>query len=72
MSEIPWQELAICAGDAAKLFALSKDRFLRTVAARPTFPKRISAKPAAWKAGEVIEWRDRNRATRRIYAKRAG
>lgn len=70
-SKIPWTELALDANETAALFNLSKDRFLRTVAASPSFPERINRKPAAWKAGEVIEWRDHHRASRPGYAKRA-
>lgn len=61
LDKVPWTELALAADECAQLFGLSKDRFLRTVACLPTFPQRINLKPAAWKAGEVVEWRDTNR-----------
>ncbi len=60
--KIPWTELALNAEECAALWGISADRFLRTYACLPTFPVRIHRKPAAWKAGEVIEWRDKNRA----------
>lgn len=60
-SKIPWQELPMTAEECAELFAITADHFLRTVACKPTFPVRLTRKPATWKAGEVIEWRDENR-----------
>lgn len=63
-SRIPWREEAIGAVDAAKLFGLSRDRFLRNIACQPTFPRRVNRKPATWIVGEVLDWRDRNRARR--------
>ncbi len=60
--KIPWTELAMSADECAQLWGISADRFLRTYACLPTFPLRVHRKPAAWKAGEVIEWRDKNRA----------
>lgn len=60
-SKIPWQELPMTAEECAELFAITADHFLRTVACKPTFPVRLTRKPATWKAGEVIEWRDSHR-----------
>lgn len=59
--KIPWTELAFSADECAGLFGLSKDRFLRTIACTTGFPERVNLKPAAWKVGEVIDWRDANR-----------
>jgi hypothetical protein len=63
--KIPWVELALNAEEAGAMFGKSARAFLETVACLPGFPVRVSAKPAAWVAGEVKEWRDSNRAGRR-------
>lgn len=67
MSEtiIPWREQAIDAGEACKLFGLSRERFLRNIACLPSFPARVNARPATWIVGEVLEWREANRARQR-------
>lgn len=70
MAEIPFREQAIGAEDAARLFGLSRSRFLRNIACQPTFPERVNLKPATWIVGEVLDWRDSHRA-RRNYAKAA-
>lgn len=62
MTDIPYREQAIKADEACKLFGLCKARFLRNVACRPSFPAPVSARPAAWIVGEVLDWRDANRA----------
>lgn len=56
------EELAFTADDCAELWAMSPDWWLRTVASRPGFPARISRRPAAWIAGEVLEYRRDHRA----------
>lgn len=61
---IPWREHAIGAEDAAKLFGLSRSRFLRNIACQPTFPARVCSRPATWIVGEVLDWRDAHRAKR--------
>jgi len=60
-AKIPWSELPLNAAECAELWAISKEYFLETVACRPGFPVRLTRKPATWKAGEVIEYRDQNR-----------
>lgn len=60
--KIPWQELAMTATECGELWGITAEHFLATIACRPGFPVRLTRKPATWKAGEVIEWRDRNRA----------
>lgn len=59
--KIPWTELAMSAEDCAELWGMSADHWLRTVACRPGFPVRLTKKPATWKAGEVVAYRDANR-----------
>lgn len=63
--EIPWREQAIGADEAGKLFGVSGEWFLRTIACLPSFPRRVNRKPAAWIAGEVVDWRERHRDERR-------
>jgi hypothetical protein len=65
--KIPWEELALNAEEAGGMFGKSARAFMETVACLPGFPARVSAKPAAWIAGEVKEWRDANRAYQRGY-----
>jgi len=60
--KIPWQELALTAAECAELWGITPEHFLATIACKPDFPVRITRKPATWKAGEVVEWRDQNRA----------
>ena len=59
---LTWRAQAIGAGEAATLFGLSRERFLRNIACLPSFPARVNRKPATWVRGEVLDWRDRNRA----------
>ena len=62
---IPWTERAMTAKDCAELWHVSAEHFLARIACRPGFPERLSLKPATWKAGEVLEWRDNNRPKRK-------
>lgn len=50
--KVPWMELALSA---------EEDHFLQRVACRPGFPARLTFKPATWRAGEVVEYRNANR-----------
>ena len=59
--KIPWQELAMTADECGELFGVSAEHFLRTYACKPGFPVRVTRKPATWKAGEVIAYRDSHR-----------
>lgn len=61
-SEIPWHLRAIGAADVAALLGCAPRTVLESIACRPDFPRRLSARPATWVAGEVLEWRDRHRA----------
>jgi len=60
---IPFEMRAIGAEELGALFGVAARTALETIACKPTFPKRISNKPATWIAGEVIAWRDANRVT---------
>lgn len=57
--------MAISSTECAELWGITPEHFLVTIAYEPTFPVRITRKPATWKAGEVIEWRDQNRGGNR-------
>lgn len=70
--KIPWHELPLTAEECAELWEMSASHFLQTIASLPNFPERIGRKPATWKAGEVIEWRDANRAVRRVRRRKSG
>lgn len=59
---IPYELRAINAEEAAALFGIAYKTFLQKVASRPDFPQRVNANPAAWIAGEVLKYRDVNRA----------
>jgi hypothetical protein len=58
---IPYREQAMGAAEAAKLFGLSPEWFLRTIACQPSFPRKVNARPATWIVGEVLDWRDAHR-----------
>ncbi len=60
--QIPFEQQAIDAEGVGLLLGIAPRTVLQTVACRPDFPVRISMKPATWVAGEVLEWRDVNRA----------
>jgi len=61
--DIPWQELAIDAEWCGKLYGKAPRTFLETIACQPGFPKRVSYRPAAWRAGDVVEYRNANLAS---------
>ena len=58
---IPWEQQAIGAGGVGLLLGIAPATVLQKVACLPDFPHRVSIRPATWVAGEVLEWRDRNR-----------
>lgn len=59
---IPYELRAIGAEEAAALFGIAYKTFMQRIANRPDFPQRVNANPAAWVAGEVLKYRDANRA----------
>lgn len=59
--KIPDHELPATTEECAHLWRMSPDYWLRTIACKPTFPRRISRRPATWIIGEVLEWRRNNR-----------
>lgn len=70
--KIPFELRAIGAEEVGELLGLAARTVLETVACRPDFPVRISMRPATWIAGEVLAWRDANRAGRRDRPRRRG
>lgn len=67
---IPFEMQAIDAEAVGLLIGYSARTVLETVACRPDFPIRVSMRPATWVAGEVIAWRDANRAGQRVRRRR--
>ena len=61
-SIIPWELRAIGAEDVGLLLGLSPRTVLEKAACRSDFPMRLTMRPATWVAGEVLAWRDANRA----------
>lgn len=61
-SIIPWEQRAIGAADVGLLLGLAPRTVLEKAACRPDFPMRLTVRPATWVAGEVLAWRDANRA----------
>lgn len=68
--KIPWQQLAYTAEECAPLFGCKPRTFLEEIAPLPNFPVRVRLRPAAWIAGEVIEWRDANRAGQQAHRRK--
>lgn len=63
--KIPWEELPLNAQECGELWGISPEHFLATVACLPDFPERLTYKPATWRAGEIIAYRNANRVGRR-------
>ena len=59
---IPFELRAIGAEEVGALLGLAPRTVLETVACRPDFPVRLTMRPATWVAGEVLAWREVNRA----------
>lgn len=62
--DIPFEMRAIGAAEVGALLGLAARTVLETIACRPDFPVRLTMRPATWIAGEVLEWREANRAGR--------
>jgi predicted DNA-binding transcriptional regulator AlpA len=59
---VPFELRAIDAEGVSALLGLSPRTVLEKVACRADFPVRVTARPATWVAGEVLAWREVNRA----------
>jgi predicted DNA-binding transcriptional regulator AlpA len=68
--KIPFELLALNAEQVGQLLGMSARTVLEKIACRPDFPDRVSMKPASWVAGEVLAWRDANRASARARRRR--
>lgn len=60
-NKLPWPLLAIGIDECGPLFGVAGRTFLEQIACLPGFPARVRRCPAAWIAGEVVDWRDANR-----------
>lgn len=61
---IPFEELALDAEAVGKILGVKPRTVLESIACLPDFPVRLTMRPATWRAGDVIEWRDANRVGR--------
>ena len=59
---IPREQRAIGVEEVGELLGLAPRTLLEKVACRPDFPVRLTVRLATWVAGEILEWRDANRA----------
>ncbi len=64
MNDRAYLDEAIGAEEAAKLFGLKPENFLRYRACLPSFPKPVNRRPKTWIRREVLEWRDTHRDER--------
>lgn len=63
---IPYELRAIGAEEVGALLGMAPRTVLETIACKPDFPVRLTLRPATWVAGEVLEWREANRAGRQV------
>ena len=59
---IPFEHRALNADEVGVLFGLKGRTVLESLACQPSFPGRLTIRPATWKASEVLEWREQHRA----------
>lgn len=59
---IPFELRAIDVDGVAGLLGLAPRTVLEKVACLPSFPDRLTTRPATWIAGDVLAWREANRA----------
>jgi predicted DNA-binding transcriptional regulator AlpA len=69
---IPFELRAIDAEEVGSLLGLAARTVLETIACRPDFPIRLTMRPATWIAGEVLAWREANRAGQPARRRRSG
>lgn len=69
---IPYALRAIGVDEVSALLGLAPRTVLENIACLPSFPVRLTIRPATWVAGEVLEWRDENRAGRQARRRRSG
>lgn len=69
---IPFELRAIGADEIGALLGVAPRTFLETIACKPGFPVRLTMRPATWVAGEVLAWRDANRAGQQARRRTSG
>lgn len=70
---IPWELQPMNAEECAEQVFRCKPRtFLSNIACKPGFPVPIQKKPLAWRAGDVIEFRDSNPVSQTIHQRKSG
>lgn len=62
--KIPFEELALNAEEAGAILGCGARQVLERHACRPEFPPRLSLRPATWRAGDIIQYRDAIRDSR--------
>jgi predicted DNA-binding transcriptional regulator AlpA len=67
VEKIPFEELALSAEEVGHILGKSHRTVLEKLACQPDFPKRISIRPASWRAGDILEYRDANRDGRQAH-----
>lgn len=55
---IPFEERALDAEGVGIILGLKPRTILEHYACRPDFPVRLSIRPATWRAGDILNWRD--------------
>lgn len=72
VTRVPFEELALTAAEVGDILGYTARTVVEAVAPKAGFPKRLTAHPATWRAGDIIEWRDANRAGRRVRRRSSG
>lgn len=70
--KIPFEEMALDAEEVGRILGKSSRTVLEKLACLPEFPKRVSLRPAAWRAGDILEYRDANRDGRLAHRRSSG
>lgn len=65
--KIPFEEMALSAEDVGHILGKSPRTVLEKLACLPNFPARVSIRPAAWRAGDILDYRDANRDGRQAH-----
>lgn len=56
--KIPYEELAIGAEEVGAILGKEARTVLERMACLPDFPPRVSLRPAKWRAGDILAYRD--------------
>lgn len=65
--KIPFEELALNAEETGKILGYAARTVLEEIACKPGFPMRLTMRPATWRAGDIIKYRDANRVDQRAH-----